>query len=245
MSRVSEAFITTSLKMSDSERSRLTGIEKNTHGLSSIRVKCLINNLASKVNTNYLEIGAYKGSTIIAALFDNPKTKATAVEHFLYDDREPDKWAPKGFIWDNMKSQFQSNLDKYKGHPDRLNRDNLTIIESSFQEVDWSKQPKFNLVFFDVAPVDVEVYDNFFEMVLPALTEEAVVVFSQQSSSIISEQLNDAFIKHQDKVEVVFKEYRISSNMSDSKKYYSGLMIAGIKKKKAATPAKTSTTKKA
>ena len=37
MSRVSIPFIQTSLKMSDNERSKLTGIEKDIHGQSSIR----------------------------------------------------------------------------------------------------------------------------------------------------------------------------------------------------------------
>ena len=46
----------------------------------------------------------------ISAMFDNPKTKVTGIEHFLYDDREAQKWAPEGFIWDNMKSQLRSKF---------------------------------------------------------------------------------------------------------------------------------------
>ena len=109
--------------MSDNERSKLTGIEKDIHGQSSIRLKCLINNLASKVNTKYLEVGVYKGSTAISAMFDNPKTKVTGIEHFLYDDREAQKWSPEGFIWDNMKSQLSANFDRYRSQPEKMNKE--------------------------------------------------------------------------------------------------------------------------
>ena len=41
-------------------------------------------------------------------------TKVVGVDHFKYDEREANKWAPEGFIWDNMKSQLESNLNMYK-----------------------------------------------------------------------------------------------------------------------------------
>lgn len=108
--KMSESFCKTALKMADNERGKPTDIERNKiHGLSTVRTRCLISNLCAKANTNYLEIGVYKGSTIISALFDNLTTKAVGVEHFLYDEREANKWAPEGFIWDNMKSQLEAD----------------------------------------------------------------------------------------------------------------------------------------
>lgn len=229
MSRVSIPFIQTSLKMSDNERSKLTGIEKDIHGQSSIRLKCLINNLASKVNTKYLEVGVYKGSTAISALFDNPKTKVTGIEHFLYDDREAQKWAPEGFIWDNMKSQLEANLERYRSHPEKMNRENFELIEGDFREV--TLKDKYDLCYFDVSPVSPEIYQAFFDKILPSLTNECVVIFSQQSNSVQAQMLNDVFTDNDNRVEVLLKEYRISNSMSDSKKYYSGICIMGLKKK--------------
>ena len=69
----------------------------------------LLNNLCLKPNSKFLEIGLYKGATFISALFDNPTVKGVGVEHYLYDDRESPKWAPEGFIWDNMKSHLEDN----------------------------------------------------------------------------------------------------------------------------------------
>lgn len=235
--KMSETFCKTALNMADKEKGKPTDVERNRiHGLSTIRTRCLISNLCAKTNTNYLEIGVYKGSTIISAMFDNLTVKAVGVDHFLYDEREANKWAPEGFIWDNMKSQLESHLNMYKHAEDRLKLDNFTMIESSFQEVDWAKQPKFDVVHFDVAPVSAEVYDDFFEFVVPALAPESVVIFSQQSNSEYAELLNKAILKHSDKVIERFKEYRISNSMSDSYKYFSGVAMIGFKKKTGVAP---------
>lgn len=230
--KMSESFCKTALNMADKEKGKPTDVERNRiHGLSTIRTRCLISNLCAKTNTNYLEIGVYKGSTIISAMFDNLSTKVVGVDHFKYDEREATKWAPEGFIWDNMKSQLEANLNMYRGQKDRLNSDNFTLIESDFVDVDWSKQPKFDVVHFDINPVSEEIYDNFFELIVPALAPESVVVFSQQSDSSQAEMLNKALLKHSDKVIERFKEYRISNSMSDSTKYFSGIAMVGLKKK--------------
>lgn len=243
--KMSESFCKTALNMADREKGKPTDVERNKiHGLSTIRTRCLISNLCAKANTNYLEIGVYKGSTIIAALFDNLTTKAVGVEHFLYDEREANKWAPEGHIWDNMKSQLEANIGIYRTR-ERLNADNFTLIEKPFEEVDWSKQPKFDVVHFDVAPVSEKVYDDFFSLVVPSLATESVVIFSQQSNSQFAELLNKALLKHSDKVTERFKEYRISNSMSDSYKYFSGIAMVGLKRKIGIKPATTTVKMKA
>ena len=243
--KMSESFCKTALNMADREKGKPTDVERNKiHGLSTIRTRCLISNLCAKANTNYLEIGVYKGSTIIAAMFDNLSTKAVGIEHFLYDEREANKWAPEGHIWDNMKSQLEANLGIYRTR-ERLNIDNFTLIEKPFEEVDWSKQPKFDVMHFDVAPVSEKVYDDFFSLVVPSLAMESVVVFTQQSNSQFAELLNKAILKHSDIVTERFKEYRISNSMSDSYKYFSGIAMVGLKRKIGIKPATTTVKMKA
>tara|TARA_Y100001972_G_scaffold33015_1_gene40917 strand:- start:7227 stop:8012 length:786 start_codon:yes stop_codon:yes gene_type:complete len=234
---VSQSFCMEALKNADNERGKPTDRERNRiFGLSTIRQRVLLSNLCSSKNINFLEIGVYKGSTLISAMFDNPTVKAVGVEHYLYDDRESPKWAPKGFIWDNMKSQLEASLNIYRNEKDRLDVNNLTIIEKPFEEVDWSKQPKFDVVHFDVAPLSEKVYDDFFSLVVPSLATESVVVFTQQSNYEYAELLNKALLKYADKVEERFKEYRVSTSMSDSFKYFSGIAMIGFKKKLIVKP---------
>ena len=128
-----------------------------------------------------------------------------------------------------MKSQLEANLDRYRAHPEKMNKENFELIERDFREV--TLKDKYDLCYFDVAPVSPEVYQAFFDKILPALTNECVVIFSQQSNSLQAQMLNDVFTDNEDRVEVLLKEYRISNSMSDSKKYYSGICIMGLKKK--------------
>ena len=61
-------------------------------------------------------------------------------------------------------------------------------------------------------------------------------MFTQQSNHEYAELLNKALLKYADKVEERFKEYRISNSMSDSFKYFSGIVMIGLKKKLIVKP---------
>jgi hypothetical protein len=62
-------------------RSRLGPEALGLEGLSSPAVRHLLNNLCAASNVNYLEVGTYKGSTLVAASFGNPG-RFTAVDDF-------------------------------------------------------------------------------------------------------------------------------------------------------------------
>jgi hypothetical protein len=231
MAKITQPFVQACLEMSDNEHAKITEFEKDLFGLSSIRLRCFINNICSKDNTNYLEIGTYKGATLVSSIFGNEKTKAVGVEHFLYDEREPKRWAPEGFIWDNMKSQLETNISRYVDNDDGLVHGKITMVHQDFTEVDWSKQPKFDVCFFDVTPVNAALYDAFLTKVLPSMLPESVLIFSNFSNVEHSEDLDKALLRHEDKLSIEWKEQRISSALSDSTAYYSGIAVFGIKKK--------------
>tara|TARA_A100001015_G_scaffold254721_1_gene295733 strand:+ start:1103 stop:1864 length:762 start_codon:yes stop_codon:yes gene_type:complete len=243
MTTLNKAWVDASLDQADNERAKISEKEREMYGLSSIRLRCLINNLCAGGKINYLEIGIYKGATLISSVFGND-CKAVGVDNFKYDDREPQKWAPEGFIWDNMKSQLEANINRYKLSPETKVTESINIVESDFEKVDWTKQPKFNVCLFDISPVNTNLYDEFFEKTINALTMESVVVFTNQSNSQHALELNNALIKHQDKFNIQFSEQRISSGTSDASKYYSGVRIIGFKKKSMIVkkPAVTSNT---
>ena len=71
MGKLNHAWVKMALEQADNERSQISERERELHGLSSIRLKCLINNLCAAEKMNYLEIGTYKGSTIIPAVMKN------------------------------------------------------------------------------------------------------------------------------------------------------------------------------
>lgn len=229
MGKLNHEWVKASLEMADNERAKITEREREMHGLSSVRLRCLINNLCAAESVNYLEIGVYKGATLVAALRGN-NVNVTGIDNFKYDDREPNKWAPEGYIWDNMKSQLEANLNTYRLQPDVVNGDKVQIIEGDFQKADLPVN-KFNVCFFDVSPVNAQTYDDFFEHILPSLDKSAVVIFSQQSNNDHANQLNEVLIKHSTKLTVQFDEKRISGSNADASKYYSGIRVFGFNKK--------------
>jgi hypothetical protein len=229
MAYLSKEFVSACFNEADGERSKLMEQERlNNYGFSSIKLRAFLNNLCSKDKTTYLEIGLYRGSTFISALYQNKGiSAAVGVENFKYDDREPTKFRPQG--WSNVKSHLYDILDKYKFN-DAIT-DKLTILDMDFQAVEWEAQPKFNVVFFDVSPISPAIYKTFFDEVTKALSTNAVLVFSQFSSEKNALMLEEAIEKASDKITVEYKFSRISNSNADAYGYYSGILVLGVKKK--------------
>jgi hypothetical protein len=228
--KITEAFVSAVLELSDNGLSKISERERELFGLSSDRLRSLINNLCSKENTNYLELGVYKGSTIISALYGNPTLKAVGVDNYKYDEREPKKWAAENTVWENVRSQLHSNISKYKDPDMKVNIDNLTIIESNFQDIEWDKQGKFDICFFDISPAKEEDYEAFFTKVIPAMKTESVIMFSNYSNDKNANDLQKALEKHKSLFDVQWRKQRISSGLSDATQYFSGILIVGIKR---------------
>lgn len=230
MTKITEAFVDAALELSDGGIAKISDREREIFGLSSVRLRSLLNNLCHKDDTNYLELGVYKGATLISAMYGNPKTKAVGVDNYKYDEREPKKFAAEGTIWENIKSQLHDNLRRYEDPDMAVNVNNLTMIEADFQTVDLSKHAKFDVCFFDINPASVAEYDAFFEHIVPSLKTESVIVFSNYSNDKNAKELDAAFVRHADKLEITWKRHRISGGLSDATQYYSGILIAGVKR---------------
>jgi hypothetical protein len=230
MNKYTEAFIDAALELSDSGLSKISEREREIFGLSSTRLRNLLNNLCSKPNTSYLELGVYKGATLVSALFGNAEVKAIGVENYKYDEREPKKWAPNNTIWENVKSQLHDNLSRYNDPDMSVNTTNITLLEDSFENINWAAQPKSDICFFDINPVTSAQYDIFFTEVLKSLKTESLLIFTNYSNDKNASELEAALVKHSDKLSISWKRKRISSGLSDATQYYSGILILGIKK---------------
>lgn len=78
----------------------------NIDGMSGNKTRHLLNNICTLPNKTYLEVGTYKGSSFISALFDND------IHGFCIDN-----WGQFG-----GKDEFISNINKFTSHlPTNLN----------------------------------------------------------------------------------------------------------------------------
>ena len=230
MIKYSAEFIDAALSIADGEHSKITEREKELYGLSSRRLRDLLNILCSKDDTKYLELGVYRGATLISAVFGNKNCKAVGVESFKYEERELQRWAPNGGIWPNMQTQLDANILRYKESNAPVDTDNITIIQDDFEKVDLSGHGKFNVCFFDITPATADSYKAFFSNIMPHMANDCLVVFSNYSNEINASALTETLESQTSGWTVETKRHRISSGLSDATKYYSGILIVHFKK---------------
>lgn len=228
MAKITEEFVKACLRMADGEKSKLSDAERELYGQSSYKLKSFINNVCSKDNTRYLELGMYRGSTMIAALYGNKKLKAVGVENFKYDKREPTFYMEEG--WPNLKSNMYDTFKKYSVIEEG-NIDNVELIESDFQDVAWSNHSKFDIIHMDIDPVTPEIYDDFFKKVFNCFSRQCVVIFSNYSQEDIAPLLEEKITQYSDRLVTEFKFQRISGSNADHFGYYSGIAVYGFRKK--------------
>jgi|GEM_PF-1324102 len=135
------------------EQSKLPhSVISSLDGLSSRKVWHLLNNLAAQ-SKNYLEVGLYKGSTLISALHGNDHLKAFGVDNFC--------------MFPHKRHVFFSQTDPYK--------DKFTLFEQDCWTVDLTKLPPIDLFFYD-GDHSFEAQYKAIEYFYPAMADEFVYV---------------------------------------------------------------------
>ena len=128
-------------------------------GMSSYKVRHFLNNLCARFpEENYMEIGCYKGSTLISAGYQN-SIKLLGV----------DNWSE----FDGPKQEFQKNIQKW------LPENNLSFLNQNAFSIDPTTiQDKIGIYFYDGSH-DVESqmqafihFDPIFEPVFIAIVDD-------------------------------------------------------------------------
>jgi len=121
-----------SINNAESGISKLNNEILNLEGMSGNKVRHLLNNLCSLANGKYLEIGTWKGSTFISALYNNEKS--------LKESIAIDNWSQ----FSGPKKEFLDNAKKY------LKKDQFQFIEKDCFNIDLSQiKTKINIYFYD------------------------------------------------------------------------------------------------
>jgi hypothetical protein len=110
-----------SLLNSDANVSKLTQQILNLEGYSGNKTRHFYNNICSLEDANYLEVGTWKGSSFISAIYKN-KIKPVAV----------DNWSE----FNGPKEEFFSNVSKFapESKYDFIEKDSFQINRSDFPE---------------------------------------------------------------------------------------------------------------
>lgn len=171
-------------------------------GLSSPKIWHLLNNLCSDVD-EYLEIGTYMGSSLLAATCDN-SVHATAVDNFCMKP--------------TTRNHFFQNVKHLK---------NLHFIEKDCFKIDPATLPKIDVYFFDGRHEYEDQYKALTHF-LPAMKDEFIFIVDDYNNAPVRQGTEDA-IKFLG-LEILEDEERTGSFMKDKTGYWCGIRCVRLKK---------------
>ena len=109
-------------------------------GFSGACFRHMMNNLCSLKDANYLEVGVYKGSTLISSVYGNEDTlgEVHAIDNYSeFASEDPNAMSPK--------QEYAKNLNMFL--PNTKNK--IQFYEADCFKFDRSKLPKIDIYFYD------------------------------------------------------------------------------------------------
>jgi len=206
-----------SLENSGKNTSNFSAVNYDIEGLSSTKVRHLLNNLCSLDDTVYLELGSYAGSTFFAATM-NHDLDAYAVDNYtsnIAPARLDISW--KGY--NNAKEQFLKNQRKYK--KGTLINSNINSIKSS--DLNFKKP---NIIFYDGSHEYLE-QKYCLKSILPLLQDTFIMVIDDANFVDVIQSAKD-FIEEEN-LTVLYERQLLTTKYEDASSWWNGLYIAVLK----------------
>lgn len=186
---------------------------KAINGLTSDRVKHLLNNLCSMDDARYIEVGTYQGATLLSAIEGND-VKAIAIDNWCTPEINPMRDMPFKIETD-PKAILMKNLGDYTP----------TIIDSDIKNV--TELPhKCNIFFYD-GDHEKDSHYTAFAKVKPYLDEVFIAVIDDYNWTQVKQAM-DFLTKQYD---VLYKN-EILTTGENPNDFWNGLGIFILKKKK-------------
>jgi hypothetical protein len=200
-----------SIAMSYIGSSKLPQEVLSIQGMSSSKVRHFLNNLCSLPGTNYLEIGVWRGSTWISALYGNQKSinKAIAI----------DNWSEFGGPY----SEFVQNCRRFLPNTqyEFYSADCFAIEKSKI-----FKEP-VNIYFYDGehSAISQELAFTFYD---DRLDDVFIAVVDDWNFPSVPQGTREAFEKLN--YEILFEAVLPASHNGDLQNWWNGLYVAVIRK---------------
>ena len=201
-------------KEAEQDKSGLREFERDLYGASGRKTRHAINNICGvKDNLTYLELGVYRGSTLVAANYDN-KLTTYAIDDFTIDIKEPKQYKENG--WNNARQATKDLLDRY-------NFSNVNIIEEEANSVDTKKiAKKVDIVHYDLDEHHASV-EQVLRHYLSVFDKHTILMFSNWNSNGVRNSF--AQFKKTPGIEVEMLFEKLSSATADSLNWYNGFAV--------------------
>lgn len=177
-------------------------------GMSSNKVRHLLNNIVSKENSRYVEVGLNKGSTFISALSNNDPEIAIGIDNWT---NHCTKETP-GLFFNNKKRLLGSNK-------------NIHIFEQDFRDVDLSELAPLNVYFYDGDHSKKSQMDAF-KYMKKYLDDEFIVIIDDFNLHKVKEGTNKMLKKF-----IELEGYKITSKKRNAQTWWNGLYVGLLQKR--------------
>jgi hypothetical protein len=187
-------------------------LEKGVEGMSTENIRFLFNEIVNKYAHNgvYLEVGMYRGCSLLSAALFNESTRCIGIDNFSQFDKE-------------RKNQelLKNNLSKFN-NPENIewyNKDYKEAIKDIF-----SKEPDLivDVYFYDGNHSYRDQFDGL-KIMLPYLADRCIIIVDDFNWEEV-ENANANFIKENPFFKSLLK---INTEVNGSKDWHNGIEIIG------------------
>lgn len=191
-------------------------------GLSSNKVRHLINNLCRDPDTVYADVGTYMGSTLFAATMGNP-IKAYAIDDWSAGVVTPKRAdLGKEFDIEDPQTMLMANTQRW------FNEDSsIGITDRPVCDVDFNPEFRPNVIFYDADNRPKQMTENLQHLHSNAADSYILVIDDANFDGVVD--ATDEFFE--DKT-VVYKRTLLTEELEDHNDWWNGVYILVIEKHK-------------
>lgn len=211
-----------SFHLAEQDKSNLREFDRDLYGSSGKKIKHAINNICSiKDNLTYLELGVYRGSTLIAANFRNTIT-SYAIDDYTIDQKEATPYREQG--WNNPKQAVEDLLDRYRNSEKLQNPINLLNSEATKVNIK-SIPKKIDIIHYDLDEHHANL-ESVLRHYLPIFDKYVILMVSNWNSLGV----RNAYTRFSNTpgIEVELLKEKVSFTTGDSMNWYNGFSVSLI-----------------
>jgi hypothetical protein len=190
-------------------------------GLSSNKVRHLLNNLCQERGTVYVDAGSYMGSTVFAALYGNSAVKAYAIDDFQDEVVKPkrkDLHKPYEDIT-NPVDEFIKNAEKW------MNTDcSIGFSVKPIQAVEFNPKYPPRVIFYDAAN-DHDMIPNL-EHIHKHADKDYILVVDDANFEGVMDKTKE-FTKDKN---IIWERTILTETSEDANDFWNGVHLAVIEK---------------
>jgi hypothetical protein len=199
-------LVTDIVAYASSDTTKLSNKALSIHGMSSAKVRNLLNKCVSYPDCRYLEIGVWNGSTLYSALYGNTPDYVVAIDNFSE--------------FGGQKQKFLNNMSDVNVNFEFLDQDCFSVDLSKFEK-------KFNTYFYDGrhTAIDQEMALTYY---YDAMDDTFIYICDDYNWSYVKEGTQKGVKKCN--LKILEEQTLVANYEGDPSSWWNGIWIALLQK---------------